>query len=133
MYTPPASLSSVAAHSGHLVGKTYGARWPLALVLLHAHDVRDDLARLFDDDDVADADVFARDLFRVVQAGPADGRTGQLDGLQIRDGRDRAGLADLHADIVQPRGGFIFLELVGDHPARALRRRAPIVPAGRIG
>ena len=58
-------------------------------MLFHADDVRDDLARLFHDHHVADADVLAFDFFGIVQAGPADRGAGQLDRLQVGHRRDR--------------------------------------------
>ena len=94
-----------------------------AEVFFHADDVRDDLARLFDDDDVPLAHVLALDLVGVVQAGPLDDRTGQLDRFKIGHGRDRAGLAHLDTDRREPRGSFVFLEFVGDRPAGGLRSR----------
>ena len=102
-------------------------------MLLDADDVRDDLARLLDDDRVADADVLAVDLVGVVQAGAADGRAGELHRFQVGDRRDGAGLADLHADVVERGGRFVLLELVGDQPARALAGGAQAVRAGRSG
>ena len=59
-----------------------------------------------------------------MQAGPADDRAGQLDRLQVGHRRDGAGLADLHADVADASGRFVFLELVGHDPARALGRAA---------
>jgi hypothetical protein len=61
------------------------------------------------------------DLVGVVEAGAADGRAGQFDRLQLGDRRDRARLAHLHANVVQPGGRLVLLELVGDDPAGTLR------------
>ena len=68
--------------------------------------------------------VLALDLVGVVQAGAADDRAGQLDRLQIGHGRDRARLAHLHANGVEPGRRFVLLELVGDDPAGAFRGAA---------
>ena len=72
------------------------------------------------------------DLLGVVQAGPADGRAGQLHGLQFGHRRDRPGLAHLHIDRQQPCGGFPLLPFVSHHPARTLRRRAQPLALGKI-
>ena len=40
--------------------------------------------------------------------------------LEHGDGRDRAGLADLHADVEELGRGFVFFEFIGDRPAWAL-------------
>ena len=89
-------------------------------VFFDADDVRDDLARLLDDDRVADADVLAGDLLGVVQADAADRRAGDLHRLQVGRGREGAALADGDEDVVDARGRFVLLELVGDEPARRL-------------
>ena len=57
-------------------------------MFLDADDVRDDLARLFHDHHVTDADVLAFDFLGIVQAGSADRGAGQLDRFQIRDRRN---------------------------------------------
>ena len=93
-------------------------------MLFYADDVRDDLARLFDDHHVADADVLALDLFGIVQAGAADRGAGQLDRFQVGDRRNRAGFADLHADVIDLGRPFVLLEFIGDDPPRALGRAA---------
>ena len=96
------------------------------------NDVRNHLAGLFYDHEVADANVFAFDFFRVVQAGAAHRRPGEFDRLQVGDRRDRARLADLHANAVQLRLGLILFELVGDYPPRRLRRAAELFALGIV-
>ena len=115
-------------HSGHFLGKSNFGRSPFRSVDLDADDVRNDLARLLHHHHVAHADVLALDFLGVVQARPADDRAGQFDRFQVGDGRDRAGLAHLHADGVDAGRGLVFLELVGDDPPRGLRRGPQPLP-----
>ena len=63
-----------------------------------ADDLRDDLARLFDDDRVADADVLAADFAQVVERGVLDRGAGDEDGLHVGPRRELARLADLPVD-----------------------------------
>ena len=102
-------------------------------MLFHPHDVRDDLARLLDDDHVADPDVFALDLVGIVQAGAADDGAGQFHRLQIGHRRDGPGLADLHADVAEPGRGLVLLELVGDRPSAGSCSCCPAARADRSG
>ena len=101
-----------------------------ALFLVHADDGRNDLAGLFDGDEVADPDVLALDLLEVVQRGVAHGAAAEEDGLEPRDGRERAGAADLDVHREQSRLGLLRLVFVGDGPARGLARRAEIALFG---
>src|SRR5688572_4159571 len=91
-------------------------------MFFHAHDVRDDLAGFLDDDRVADANVFAGDFFDVVQPDAAYRRAGDLHGLEVGRRCERAAFADSDEDVVDPRRGFVLLELVGDQPARRFAR-----------
>ena len=107
-----------------------GWRPRLKLVLpqmfFDADHVRDHLARLLDHEHVPHANVLPRHFICVVQARPADDRAGKLHRLQVGHWRHRATAADLHADARQLRRGLELLELPGDRPARALRRRAEL-------
>ena len=105
-------------------GESEDGQVVLAEVLFHPDNMGDDFARLFHDDHVAHAYVLALDLLRVVQAGPAHGRVGNLYRLQLDHGRDRSGFAHLHADGLHLGGRLVLLEFVGDHPAGRLRRGA---------
>ena len=89
-----------------------------------AHHVRNNLAGLLHDDDIPDANIFPLNLFRVVQAGSTDGCASQFDRLQFGNGRNGPGLADLDANLFQPRGTFIFLELIGNQPTRTFGCRS---------
>ena len=93
-------------------------------VFFDADDMRDDLPRLLDDDGIADADVFAGNLFDVMQAGAADRRAGDLHRLQIGRRREGAAFADGDEDVVDLGRRFVLLELVGDEPARRFTRGA---------
>ena len=92
---------------------------PGALVLLHADDMGDHLARLLDDDDVAGADVLAGDLVGVVEARAADDRAGQLHRLQIGHRRHRPPAPHLDADPGERCRGLELLKLPRDCPARS--------------
>ena len=89
---------------------------------LGPNDVRDDFARFLDQHHIADANILARDLARVVQTGPAHRCAGQLYGFQMRHRGEDAGLADLHFDLEELGQRLLRFVLVGDHPARRLAR-----------
>ncbi len=59
-----------------------------------------------------------------MQAGPADRCAGQLDRVQVRHRRQRALLADLQFDLLQPGQALLGRELVRHHPARELAGHA---------
>ena len=61
------------AADGAVRGRYHHAFISLAELFLHHDDGGNDLTGFFDDDDVADADVFALDLLVVVQRGVANG------------------------------------------------------------
>ena len=98
----------------------------LPQVFFDADHVRDHLPRLLDHEHVPHADVLPRHFIGVVQARPADNRAGKLHRLQVGHRRHRATAAHLHADARQLRRGLELLELPGDRPPRALRRRAEL-------
>ena len=90
-----------------------------------AHDLRDDVAGLLDDDAVAVADVLAGHFVRVVQRGHRHGRAGDEHRLEHGERRHRARAADVDADRRMQRGLCLLgRELEGDGPPRKLRRRA---------
>src|SRR5215471_4409313 len=70
-----------------------------ALLEQHANDLRDHVAALLDDDRVADADVLPREVLVVVERRALDRRARELDRVEGRDRRQRAGAADLDADL----------------------------------
>src|SRR2546422_692327 len=92
-------------------------------------DVGDHVAGALDEDRVADADVLPTDLVLVVQAHVADHDAGQLHGLELRDGREDAGLADADLDRLDHRGRLTRGELERDRPARVVGggAEAPLV------
>ena len=104
------------------VRQTVGLRAVGALVLQHAHDLRNDLARLAHHDGVADADVLLVDEVLVVERRVRDGRSGQMHRLKDRLRRQHARAAHLHDDV--RHAGLLLLGrvLVGDGPARHLAR-----------
>src|SRR3954452_14860052 len=90
----------------------------------HRNNGGNDLACFFDQDRVADPNVFALDLIFVVQGSPGDGATAHHYRLERRDRRQRSGATDLHQDVYQPRFHSFGLVLVGDRPARRFRGEA---------
>ena len=66
----------------------------------NTNDLGNDVARLFDDDAIAVADVLPRHLVRVVQGRHRHGRPGDEDRLQNGERRDGAGAADVDVDLL---------------------------------
>ena len=94
-------------------------------LLGHAEDLRDDLAGLLDQHAIAAAE--AEPLRPDPSCGPTRATTVVPDtstGSSIGDRRDRAGAADVRLEVAQDRRDLARRELVGDRPARKLRRRA---------
>ena len=108
---------NVATAFGTLVRRIYRLRVWWSLFQRNADDLRDDLARLLDDNGVADADVFAADFAEVVECGVLDGGAGDEDRLHVGPRRELAGLADLPIDCEQPGRGLFGGVFVGDAPA----------------
>ncbi len=92
-----------------------------------ADDLGDHVAGLAHDDGVADAHVLAAHLVLVVQRGARDRRAGDGHRVELRERREHAGAADLHADLAQHGRLLLGRELVGDRPARRLARVAELV------
>ena len=95
-----------------------------ALFQNHIDDGGNHFTGFFDDDGVADADVFLADIIFVVQRGAADGAAGEKDGFEFGHGRERAGATDLDGDGFELRLGLFGCVFVGDGPARRLGRGA---------
>ena len=83
------------------------ARRPRAPRLVDLDDGGDHVARALDLDAVALPDVARGDQAPVVQGRAPDGDAGQLDRLELGDGRDRAGPADLGDDADDPLRGSL--------------------------
>jgi len=97
-----------------------------------ADDGRDDFTGLFDDDDVADADVLSAEFVFVVEGGAADGGTGDEDGFEFGDGGEGAGASHLDGDAEESGLGLFRSELVGHGPARGLAGEAERVAQGDL-
>ena len=95
----------------------------LTEMFFHADHMRDHLASLLHHQHIADADVLAGDLVRVVQARPTDDRAREFHRLEVSHGCDRAAAAHLHADPGERGRGLELLELPGDRPPRTFGRR----------
>ena len=86
--------------------------------------LRDDVARLVNDDRVADAHVLAAQLVVVVQRRARHNRAVHRGRIELGDGRERTGAPDLPGDVAQDGRLFLGRELERDAPARCLRREA---------
>ena len=84
----------------------------------HADDRRNDFARLFDHDGVADANVFSFDFLFVVQRRARHAAAADSHRFERRDRREHSGATDLDQNIEQLRLDPFGLVLVSDRPAR---------------
>ena len=85
-------------HTGHFFGISNGSVPGGRDRGLDGEHLRDDLAGLLDRHAIADAHVELADLVGVVERGARHGGAAELDGVHVRDGRERAGTADLNGD-----------------------------------
>ena len=123
----PVDLALIAPERGAALGALAGEA-ELALVagaqFGHRPDhLGDDLARLAQDDRVADQHALAPELILVVQGGAVHGRPADLDRGHHRERRDPPGPADADPDVEQLGVDLLGRVLVGDRP--------PGRPAGR--
>ena len=98
------------------VGRAFGQHGPEYL--------RDDVAGLAHDDEVAGPHILEPHLVLVVQRGHADRRPADEDRLEFGKGRGLALAADRHVDGPQPSGLFLGGELVRDGPLGCAARAA---------
>ena len=98
VYSPLIPSDSSGAH-GTLRWKLKHFLLAGPLLELHAHHVRDDFARFFHNHAVADTDVLARDLVRIMQAYSRDFCAGDFDSSEFRYWGQSPGLSDLHANV----------------------------------
>jgi hypothetical protein len=89
-----------------------------------AQDLRDDVAGALHDHHVALAHVQPLDLVGIVQGGARHHHAADIDRLEIGDGCQRAGAADLDEDVLQPRTRLFGRKLVGHRPARRATHEA---------
>ena len=95
------------------------AERPALAALAHdAHHFRNHVAAAFHQHTIADLDSQPLDFVFVVQRGARDGDAADVDGLQVRHRRQRAGAAHLHFDIFDHGLGLLRGEFEGDGPAR---------------
>ena len=84
----------------------------------------DDVARALDDDAVADLDVQALDLVKVVESGVRHSHPADRDGAEFGDRGDRPQAADGGDDVHDFRLRLLGGKLIGHGPARRLVREA---------
>ncbi|CAB4933907.1 unannotated protein [freshwater metagenome] len=87
-----------------------------------ADDLRNHVAGLAQEHEVANEHALARYLRRVVQRGHLDGRPRYLHRLHVRERRDPPRATDADPDVEQPRAYDLGRVLVRDGPARRPRR-----------
>src|SRR5690606_7494097 len=81
------------------LGKTKVAFAAVAAVLFDSQHVRDDFSGLLDDDPVALLYAQPHEFVSIVEARAGNGGTGDLDGLEIGHGCQRAGFSDVDGDL----------------------------------
>ena len=94
------------------------------------HHFRNHLAPALDHHQVADADVFPRDFFRVVKRGARDGGATHEYRDEPRDRCELPRASDLNIDRLKAGACTLRRKLVGDGPARKLRRRTQLALQG---
>ena len=95
-----------------------------ALVQVHAHDLRDDLATFLYIDMVANVQVEGADEVLVVQRGATHRGTGQLHRLHVGHGGHSARPPHLVGHFQQASARSLGLELIGNGPTGALGRES---------
>lgn len=100
---------------------------------IHASDdVGDDVAGTNDTHAIANAQVLASDLLAVVRRRTRDRHTADVDGTQHGDGRQHAGPAHLHDDVLDDGLFLVRRELEGERPPRMASGRAQAFARGQI-
>src|SRR5690606_22925494 len=84
-----------------------------------------------DDDDISLADVFARDLFFVMQSGTGDGAATYEYGLQLGYRGKHSGAPDLNGYVAQPGLHLLGLVLIGHGPAGRFGRVTDALALGK--
>ncbi len=92
-----------------------------ALLLDDLDDLGNHLARALHDHRIADANVLAADLVLVMKRRVGDGDPADLHRFEIGHGRERAGAADLYANVVDARRDLLRGVLIRNCPTRASR------------
>ncbi len=107
-----------AAANRAMVGKDVGQGFRRSALRHRSQDLRNDVARALQHHGVANANILAGDFVLVVQRGPRHKHAADIDRLQRRDRRQRAGTADLDQNVLQNRRRLLGGKLPGDGPAR---------------
>ena len=114
----------VAAAGRADIGKDESFRALRALLFNRSENLRDDIARPLHDHRVADPHVLARDLVLVMQRRVLHHDAADGDGIELGDGRQRAGAAHLDIDVAQDGGRLLGGKFVGERPARRARAKS---------
>ncbi len=98
-------------------GKTKRGFIPGAFIQHYIHHRGNDLARFFDSNGIADANVLLQYVIFVVQCRAADGAASQEDRFELRHRRQRSSAAHLHSYSFQPSLCLFRGVFVGNRPA----------------
>ena len=109
----------VAAAGGADLRKDELFRALRPLLFNRSENLRDHVARPLHDHRVADPHVLPRDLILVMQGRVLHHDAAHGDGIELGDGRQRAGAAHLNIDVAQDGGRLLGGKFVGERPARA--------------
>ena len=131
--TSPSSRTTGALQTGQRAGISNSRSVPSRASGEDAHDLRDDVAGLVEQDAVADAHVLAAHLVEVVERGPGHGRAGHEHRPQVRDRCQRPRPADVGHDVLDHGLDLLGRELVGDGPAgRPADHAQPCLEVGAV-
>ena len=114
----------VAAAGWADIGKSESLRALRPLFWNPSENLRDDVAGALHDHGIADADILARDLVLVMQRCVLDHDAADGDGIELGDGRERAGAPDLDVDAAQDCGRLLRRKFVSERPSRRARAKA---------
>ena len=121
--------TSVCSGHGHFLREFVRLCAARTLVLDDAEHLRNDVAGALDLHGVADAHVEPRDLVGIVQRGVLHHDAADGDRLELGDGGEKAGAADLDLDVLDDGGGLLGGEFMRDRPARRARHETePLLP-----
>ena len=118
------------ATGGAVAGEEDGLGIAGTLLGDDADDLRDDLTALLYEDLIIDVQVEGFDEVSVVKRGTAHGRARERHGIEIGHRRDGTRTPDLEVYGDETRLSLLGLILVGDSPARGLRRIAQLLLLG---
>ena len=106
-----------AAADRALAGNGSSAGGSGALLEIDGKDGGDDFSCFFDVNEISHTDIFAGDLFKVVQGGAGNGGTAEENGIEFGDRGNNPAATDLESDGVESGLGLLGGVFVGHGPA----------------